>query len=117
MLRATIPSDDVSVELFLTSLNILVGVPQPGIAVVSTNTTQNSLSSYDYEISLSIQNVSLLYDVPIFCHGGTPAGQVMASCSLIGEYECHFASGMHVGVYIIINNETRYKCIGVMYKN
>ena len=60
--------------------------PPPGITVISSNATQNSLLSYDYEMSLSIQNLSLLYSTPILCDGGTPADQVMTSCSPTGEY-------------------------------
>ena len=87
-LQVTVPTDGGGDEnLVLSSTNTVVGVPPPGITVVATNATQNSLSSYDYEISLSIQNASLLYGGPILCDGGTPAGQAMASCSLIGKYE------------------------------
>lgn len=91
VLRVIVPTDGTPVELALTSSGMIAADEPPGITIVSLNATQNSLSSYDYEMLFSIQNASLLYGMPILCDGGTPAGQVSAGCALVGEYCCNIA--------------------------
>lgn len=85
-LRVTVPSDDSTVELILTSSGTISGTPPAGIAVVYTNVTDNVIS-LDYVMSLSIQDASLLSGGQISCDQGTPIGQVMERCPLAGEYE------------------------------
>lgn len=98
LIRVTVPSGD---ELILTSSNRTIGIPPAGITVAGHNVV-NNVNSYDYELSLVIESVSQLNSEPIFCDGGSSIDQVMAECSLIGEYKYDFLimSSKVVCVYI-----------------
>ena len=88
-LRVILPSGD---ELIVTSSGavIAIGDLSDGFSVESTNVAVNDGgTSFNYTLSLSIDNASLLAGGVIICNDNTIANRDMAGCPTAGKFYIH----------------------------
>ena len=91
VLRVTLPSDH---ELTVTSSGTVIGYVPDGFSVEPPIVAENDGGiSYNYTLSLSIENASLLAGSVIVCDDYTITNQDMAGCPTVGKFYNH--SFMH----------------------
>ena len=87
ILRVTLPS---GVRLYLSSSGMPTGSLPDGFSVESHSVAENDGgASYNYTLSLSIDNAFLLAGGVIVCDDATPGNQDMAGCPTVGKFYNH----------------------------
>ena len=89
-LRVTLPS---GIRLFFDSSGMPPGNVPDGFSVESRSVIPNvGITSYNYTLSLSIDNASLLNGDMILCDDTTSANQDTAGCPVVGKFSLPVAS-------------------------
>ena len=98
-LRVTLPSGD---ELTVTSSGAVLGSLPVGLSVEPPIVAENDGgTSFNYTLSLSIDDASLLAGGMIVCDDGTPGNRDMAGCPTVGKFYNHFFIIIHYNNYCV----------------